>query len=176
MGESCTTIWNNSSHLPNFLANVGPGKCYSRLGRKISPKNTNFNFARNTSWKRSKFCDSLQGLSQAAAAATRDSQAPYCSMLHSSTDNQEIFHRKNLHIFQSKRLKLATTRSGTALRSRFSSCHIYQLRLGLKFGILDAWSWSAVCPRLVATVGPPPPPQLRKWRSRHPAPAARHGS
>ena len=32
-------------------------------------------------------------------------------------------------------------RSRKALRSRISSCHIYQLRLGSKFGILELWSW-----------------------------------
>ena len=141
---------------------VGSNQCYSCIGSwrgvkvdGIRPKNTNFKFTRNTSWSGSKFCDSLQGLSQAAAAAaaaTRDSQAPYCSMLYSSTDNQEIFHRKNVNIFQPKPLKLATTGCARTSRTRFPSCHIYQLRLWLKFGILEAWSWSAECPRL-ATVG-----------------------
>ena len=65
---------------------------------------------------------------------------------------KKSFTEKFVHIFQPKPPKLAAKRSETASRTRFPSCHIYQLRLGLKFGILEAWSWSAECPRL-ATVG-----------------------
>ena len=154
------TIPDNSSNskLSNSLINVGSGAIPQLPpdDRKMYPKNGNFRLARNRSWRRWKFCDSLQGLSQAAtaaaAAATRDSsQAPYCSMLQQHRQSRNL-SRKNVHIFQPKPSKLATRRSARASRTRFPSCHIYQLRLWLKFGILEAWSWSAVCPRL-ATVG-----------------------
>ena len=79
----------------NQTDNIG-GTPAGQDGEKNLTTSVNFKVARNTNLSERKICNSLQGLSQAAAAAaTRDSQAPYCSMPHSSsTDNQEISHEK----------------------------------------------------------------------------------
>lgn len=87
----------------NQTDNIG-GTPAGQDGEKNLTTSVNFKVARNTNLSERKICNSLQGLSQAAAAAaTRDSQAPYCSRPHTTVaDNQEIFHRKNIDFFQTE--------------------------------------------------------------------------
>ena len=94
-------------------------------------------------------------------------QQPGAVLQHATQQHRQSrnLSRKNVHIFQLKLPKLPARRSTRASSTRFPSCHIYQLRLWLKFGILEAWSWSAGCPRLATVGARRRRPQLRKWRS-----------
>ena len=87
----------------NQTDNIG-GTPAVQDGEKNLTISVDFKVAKNTNRSERKICNSLQGLSQAAAAAaTRDSQAPYCSRPHTTVaDNQEIFHRKNIDFFQTE--------------------------------------------------------------------------
>ena len=163
--ESCTTIpdnsSSNSSQIPNSPINVGSNLILQlatpdQERQENPPQKLPISSCREIRVEADQnFAIHFKGfrrlpllLLQPRGTARRRTAACYTA----PQTIKKSFTEKFVHIFQPKPPKLAAQRSETASRTRFPSCHIYQLRLGLKFGILEAWSWSAECPRL-ATVG-----------------------